>query len=155
MKANYITEMCNNIEDQLHTCQEHLNLISSRLSSIFHCQVVQLDKLNNSSKVIEGRSCSNYESQIYFGISPEDRLVKVCPVTFKCETLEKYKDIPLIPEDIIYDGVWRAHLKTPYSGTANVYIRSHKYNATSVATTAPALQSGIDSATVKCKEGEP
>ncbi|CAB4044267.1 PREDICTED: uncharacterized protein LOC105443326 [Paramuricea clavata] len=144
MEANYITEMCNNIEDQLHTCQEHLNIISSGLSSIFHCQVVQLDTLNNSSKVIEGRSCSNYESPIYFGILPEDRLVKVCPVTFKRETLEKYKDIPLIPEDIIYDGVGRAHLKTPYSGTANVYIRSHKYNATSVATHVTDLYEMLD-----------
>lgn len=134
MEANFITEMCKNIDDQLHTCQEHLDLISSGLSSIFHCQVVQLNKLNNSSKVFEGRSCSNFESPIYFGIFPEDGQIKVCSVTFKRETLEKYKDIPLTPEDIIYDGVGRAHLRTPYSGTANVYIRSHKYNATSVAT---------------------
>ena len=105
-----------------------------RLSSIFQCQVIQLDKLNNCSKVIEVRTSTTFESAIYFGISSEEALVKVCPIIFKRETLEKFKDIPnLSSTEITYDRVG-AHLKTPYSGSAEVFIHSHKYNSTSVAT---------------------
>lgn len=135
MEATVITDFCNNMDEHLHSCQVHLDIVSSALSSVLHCQVVQLDKLNNYSKVIEGRTCGNSECSIYFGISPEEVLVKVCPVTFKRETLEKFKDIShFSPEGITYDGVGWGHLSAPYSGTANVCIRSHKYNSTSVAT---------------------
>ena len=64
-------------------------------------------------------------------------MVKVCSVTFKKETLEKYKHMSSLSlNGTTYNGVEWVHMKTlerPYSGEANVVIRSHKYNATSIA----------------------
>ena len=135
MQEDVLVDLCRELDDKLHYCQVNLDIVSSALSSILHCQVVQLDTKFKCSKIFEGRTCDNFESPIYYCISKDETLVKVCSVTFKKETLEKYKHMSSLSlNDTIYDGVGRVHMKTPYSGEANVVIRSHKYNATSIAT---------------------
>ena len=117
MQEDVLVDLCKELDDKLHYCQVNLDIVSSVLSRILHCQVVKLDTKFKCSKVFEGRTCNNFESPIYYGISKDETLVKVCSSL----------------NDTTYDGVEQVHM-VPYSGEANVVIRSHKYNATSIAT---------------------
>lgn len=63
----------------------------------------------------------------------EGTLTNFALPVFQKESQEKFSSIPIThPGGLTFDNLGRLHLSTPYSGPARVFVRSSKYDGTTV-----------------------
>ena len=130
---DYYNSALLNTDEIFENVNEHLITLSKAISTIFHCEVIQM-KFDNSIDITNGRyDTTAKQSPLYFGYNEKDN--KFYHVSFRKENIEKYKDIPnLNTNELKYNGLGRLHLDMPYSGQIYLMIHSHKYNPTTAAT---------------------
>ena len=131
--CDYYNSALLNTDEIFEDVNEHLITLSKVISTIFHCEVIQM-KFDNSIDITNGRyDTAAKQSPLCFGYNEKDN--KFYHVSFRKENIEKYKDIPnLNTNELKYDGLGRLYLDTPYSGQIHLMVRSHKYNPTTAAT---------------------
>ena len=106
--------------------------ISSAISTIFQCQVIQI-KEDLTSTIIKGMSNTDTESPLYYAIR-SDPTIQIFAVSFEYENYENSISSHPPVTELKYDGIGRLHLMTPHAGPSYIRLRSHKYNSTTVST---------------------
>ena len=103
-------------------------MILRAASKCFVCKIVLFSEENTEHRIIEATNLPNIPN-IYLQKTPG----KFLSLTFKTEDVALYDKLNINSEPV-YDNVGRAHLKTPYSGHTEIFLRAQRFNSTTAAT---------------------
>ena len=129
LEKSVLDELCaNHLE---YESSLHVDIISSAISTIFQCQVVQIE---DGLQTLLSKECLiRILSHHYYAIR-SDQTIQIFAVSFEYANYEKFNSISSLPPvtELKYDGIGRLHLMTPHAGPSYIRLRSHKYNSTTV-----------------------
>ena len=117
------------IKDNCAPNEENIEKIFQSISSILKTRLTVINLSSNNCSNYESDNCHN-EAPIY--VCTTNQPLSFSLPIFRKESSLKFSSLIKDPSTLKLDNIGRFHLDTPYSGISHVFVRSSKYNGTTV-----------------------